>query len=713
MADINKVLGCFNDNPHPRSSKDGTEYRVHCPCHDDKKASLIITDTGNEKILMNDLGGCSTIDILNAVGLSFSDLEPEKEFAEIPEWKKDLEAEYRYYDENSNYQYSKLRYPDKKIRYAIVKGNQIKHGMSDAEKTLYHLPDLIKAIKEGRTVYYVEGEKDVRTLESLGLTATTAGSVNDWKKSFARYFKGANVVILPDNDEAGKNLAKEVSHNLKDIAFSRKIVFTSEEPKGDVTDFIEKEGHSKSDLMELINETEPQYASWVYATDKKIKINAGLLASAILQYNHIFVAQNPGTKSDQLFWYLDGVYCINSEFEIESKIAEYLPKAHRMPALLKNVSELIKVDAEKKQYDDLSEEERFINLKNGLYDTENQILIPHDPELCGLLQLNCNYHIDERTGSLWEKYIDDLCKDSEGNIDLEMRDVMQEWTGIILSSMHGYRIKKSLVLSSPEGNTGKSVYFNVIGKLLGMNNISNITFQELSSSRWAIGNAFGKRLIVAGDQGSEKITNSTTFKNLTGGDVVKGELKGIQHFNFRYKGLILIACNNLPVFDDDKGEHMAERLMLLDCRNVIREDKRDPYLSEKLLKEKDAIFHWALKGFERFKKNKYRFSECESSKALMDRYRKRYDSLYAFITDNYDRSEDYHATVKKTDFANEYLQYCTQNDITALSKKNIEHRMASLGFPITKLHGYDVYRGLQKPLQFETLTEEEINAALW
>ncbi len=49
-----------------------------CPAHVDKTPSLAIREVDDGRILINDFGGCSTEDVLAAIGLTFGDLFPEK-----------------------------------------------------------------------------------------------------------------------------------------------------------------------------------------------------------------------------------------------------------------------------------------------------------------------------------------------------------------------------------------------------------------------------------------------------------------------------------------------------------------------------------------------------------------------------------------------------------------------------------------------------------
>ena len=234
-----------------------------CPCHHDKKASLSIDKIG-DRILLHCFAGCKPEDILAAVGLTFSDLSPNaKKRTYIDKLEhskgKPISAIYKYYDENENYLYEKIRFHDKDMLIGIYDHSTeyFQYGPNGHSKTLFHLPELLRGITSNERIFYVEGEKDVLTLESMGLIATTAGSANDWKSEYASYFKNANVVILPDNDEPGQNLAEKVAKDLINIAAKVMILKTSDIPKGDVTDYIQ-EGHTKDDLLQLIKTAEKE-----------------------------------------------------------------------------------------------------------------------------------------------------------------------------------------------------------------------------------------------------------------------------------------------------------------------------------------------------------------------------------------------------------------------------------------------------------------------
>ena len=78
----------------------------------------------------------------------------------------------------------------------------------DAPVLPYRLPELIAAVGRGETIYVVEGEPKVEVLRSWGLAATcSAEGAGKWMPEHAAYLRGANVVIMPDNDEPGRRHA--------------------------------------------------------------------------------------------------------------------------------------------------------------------------------------------------------------------------------------------------------------------------------------------------------------------------------------------------------------------------------------------------------------------------------------------------------------------------------------------------------------------------
>jgi hypothetical protein len=104
----------------------------------------------------------------------------------------------------------------------------------------YRLFDLVGAIAAEQTIFIVEGEKCADTLMEIGVPATTnSGGAGKWKDELNEHFKGADVVLVPDHDDAGWRHINAIGAALTGIAKRiRVLVLPGLRPKGDVADWF-------------------------------------------------------------------------------------------------------------------------------------------------------------------------------------------------------------------------------------------------------------------------------------------------------------------------------------------------------------------------------------------------------------------------------------------------------------------------------------------
>src|SRR5262249_26474054 len=138
-------------------------------------------------------------------------------------------------------------------------------NLNGVSRVLYRLPRLLAASSE-ETVFVAEGEKDVATLERLGLLATTnPGGAGKWRPEFNETLRDRHVVILPDNDPPRETHANHVARHLPRIAASLQILRMPDLPgKGDVSDWVAA-GGDRDDLLGLVRRT-GQYTAPAPAT---------------------------------------------------------------------------------------------------------------------------------------------------------------------------------------------------------------------------------------------------------------------------------------------------------------------------------------------------------------------------------------------------------------------------------------------------------------
>lgn len=166
-----------------------------------------------------------------------------------PEPKQEKVIEHKYLDRDNNLLCSVLRIEydngDKTFRPRLTTGEY----KMPIVRPLYNIPKIVNE----DTVVFVEGEKCVDALTSKNIPSASAmgGSNTSMEKTDWSVLEGKNLIIWPDNDEAGKKYATKLSHFLNNKCASIKVVdIPDQKPRGwDVADAIEE----NFDINEVLN----------------------------------------------------------------------------------------------------------------------------------------------------------------------------------------------------------------------------------------------------------------------------------------------------------------------------------------------------------------------------------------------------------------------------------------------------------------------------
>lgn len=232
-----------------RVSQHGGYWKARCPAHDDKEPSLSIRVKDNGWAQLKCHSGCDEKDILEAVELKNIDLlTTAVNFGEP-------EVVYTYQTANGDPLFQVVRYPGKRFKqrhYDPENEDADKDGwvwnVPGEMRTLYHLPEVLEGVKHGRTIYVVEGEKDVETLrEKWGVVATcNPGGAGKWRKEYSELLDGATIIIIRDKGTASERKhAEDVKTSLQ--AHAAGIYLMQALVGKDVTDHIEA-GYKPEDL---------------------------------------------------------------------------------------------------------------------------------------------------------------------------------------------------------------------------------------------------------------------------------------------------------------------------------------------------------------------------------------------------------------------------------------------------------------------------------
>ncbi len=220
---------------------------ARCPFHDDRSPSLsIATTTGLYKCF-----GCNAAGDLFTFYARLNNLALPEDFPKVlagiaadfsirtdEKVKPRVVARYDYRDEAGRLVYQVERLEPKSFRIRQPEGNGWVYNAKGPKIIPYRLPEILKADE----TIVVEGEKDADRLAALRFTTTTNPfGAGKWPDHFGPLFAGKHVVLVPDNDEPGRDHMRKVAANLQGHAATIKWLSLPDLPeKGDVSDFLDR-----------------------------------------------------------------------------------------------------------------------------------------------------------------------------------------------------------------------------------------------------------------------------------------------------------------------------------------------------------------------------------------------------------------------------------------------------------------------------------------
>lgn len=122
-------------------------------------------------------------------------------------------AEYVYQDASGEPRLRVVRFDPKDFRQQRWEDGRWQWGIRDTEMVPYRLPEALAALRSGKPLFVVEGEKDADALAAAGFAATcNPGGAGKWRPEFSKMLAGPGhrVVVVGDDDDAGHRHATAV-----------------------------------------------------------------------------------------------------------------------------------------------------------------------------------------------------------------------------------------------------------------------------------------------------------------------------------------------------------------------------------------------------------------------------------------------------------------------------------------------------------------------
>ena len=271
------------------------------------------------------------------------------------------------------------------------------------------------------------------------------------------------------------------------------------------------------------------------------------------------------------------------------------------------------------------------------------------------------YDPDVEKPARWLKFMEEL---------LNPDDILtlQEYMGYML--LPTTKAQKMMLIIG-KGGEGKSRIGLVLRKLFG-NNMYSCSLQKIEVDKFARANLEYMLITVDDDMKLEALPQTNHIKSIvTLENQIDLERKGQQSFQgVVYARLIAFGNGGLHALYD-KTDGFYRRQLILTTKDKVDGREDDPYLIDKLRKERDGIFLWALEGLQRLVSNNYVFTESVDAKQNLVDAQEEGNNILAFMKSEGYLQFEIGKKISSTDFYNIYVSWC---------EDNLEKPRASAGF---------------------------------
>jgi putative DNA primase/helicase len=215
-------------------------------------------------------------------------------------------------------------------------------------------------------------------------------------------------------------------------------------------------------------------------------------------------------------------------------------------------------------------------------------------------------------------------------------------------------------------------------------------FSELENPRFALGGLLGKTLAIGYEQPVGKLNSSYLLNTIISGETVTSERKFKDPVEIKPCCKFIAAMNSLPVIHST-NDGLFRRVKIVKFPS-LEENKRDPYLKERIKNEGPGIFNWALEGLLRLRNNKV-FSIPDCVIAATSEYKKNSDIPSEFISDCCIVGPK--KKIQSQILYDSYKEWCLKNGHKSLSITLAAREWERLGFHKYATDGKKFWRGVE------------------
>jgi P4 family phage/plasmid primase-like protien len=699
--------------------KSGNGWTAKCPAHDDGTASLSISEGSDGRTLLHCHAGCTPEAICDKQNLTLADLYPPKETRNGS--GKHIVETYDYHDASDKVVFQVVRFDPKDFRQRRPDATT-KDGWTwktkGVEKVLFRLPEILRDVQSGKSIFVCEGEKDVLKMVEHGFSATcNPGGAGKWQDSYTETLRGVNVVIVADKDKAGRDHAQLVASKLHGVAKSVRVIELPDvngKLVKDAADFFAAGGTAEnlSALVDTapkwtpasvpdITETKPVSntpAEWfaekfpslpdehgtaiLEETDK-----AGIVTAKDIGED--FFAATLGDKGspdaptvfvpteEKFYTYLpgEGVFIFQREPVLTTRLSRLLLECARacrdgcetktlefrfrdtanLGGVLKKARGLLAVPHDYFA-NDLT---KLIPCANGMLRLDDKTLLPFSPDYRRRNKLVVRFDAAAKC----PLFLETLMRTALDDDDL---DLLQRWCGLALI---GENLAQRILILTGTAGGGKGTFIRVLTGVIGQINLAALRTQLLGE-RFELGRFLGKTLLYGADVPENFLNQrgASVLKSLTGYDPVTLEFKNSNESpSITCKFNVIVTCNSrLTVQLEGDTNAWRRRLAIIEYHKPKPEKVIADLDKQILTGEASGVLNWMLDGLDKLRADGWQLNLTGQQQKRVDNLLLESEGHAVFVRECLARDTEGQLTVP--DCFSAYVEFCNQHGWTALTK---------------------------------------------
>lgn len=378
--------------------------------------------------------------------------------------------------------------------------------------------------------------------------------------------------------------------------------------------------------------------------------------------------------NEQLFRYNEQFYETVSDEQLHTLIHDKYTKTFKHKNREETIKFIkVKLNADKDKPTKLPW--NLLNVKNGILDVKTGTLLPFTRDIFSITQLPVEWKDDNEVG-MSETVFNFI--HNAANCDPEVETLFYE---IVASCLVDTRLFDKFFILLGEGGTGKSTFLNMIGKLLGPQNVSHLTIHELNH-QFLLPELSGKKANLGDDIEHGALENCAILKKLVANEPVEVNKKFQNPFTLINNATLIFTANKMP-YISERTSGIYRRLMIIPM-NVKIQNTDFEFISKLGDVDMEYLLNRAVRALQEMLKRNSFISPRSVEDELKVYIRYQSNSLTFLFDRNYDAFKV--NGVSETALYEEYKVYCFDNGLKAQSKQNfVSDVLLSLNVEIRQL----------------------------